>query len=87
MGALRGGASKGAANPAAKPPGGAGPRGPNEVVPGGANNAGKSSPMDMLGNVANVAGLATMVPGLMPGGGDKPPADGKPKSHYEPVDR
>jgi hypothetical protein len=81
MGLFRGGASK-AATPAAKS---AGPRGANELVEGGAKGAGKSSPMDMIGNVANVAGLATMIPGLT-GGGDskKPPAD-KPKSHYEPV--
>ncbi|MDB5104451.1 MAG: hypothetical protein JWP91_2140 [Fibrobacteres bacterium] len=82
MGLFRSGGSKAAANPAAK----AGPRGANEVVEGGAKGAGKSSPMDMIGNVANVAMIGSMIPGLMPGGdAKKPPADAKPKSTYEPV--
>lgn len=84
MGLVRGGGSKAAAKP---PPGG--PRGPNELAGQGPKNAGKSSPMDMLGNVANVAMIGSMVPGLMPGGGEKKPpegaAGGKPKSTYEPV--
>lgn len=83
MGLVRGGGSKAAAKP---PPGG--PRGPNELAGQGPKNAGKSSPMDMLGNVANVAMIGSMIPGLMHGGGEKKPpegAGGKPKSTYEPV--
>lgn len=90
MGCVRGGGSKAATAPKSPPPGG--PRGPNELAGQGPKNAGKSSPMDMIGNVANVAMLGTMIPGLMPGGGEKPKgpegaegAGGKPKSHYEPV--
>lgn len=65
----------------------AGPRGANEAVEHGAKGAGKSSPMDMLGNVANIASVGMMGFDMFGGGGDKKAegAGGKPKSHYESV--
>lgn len=74
MGLVKGG-------PKAPPPGVAGgPRGANAVATPGSGAAGKSSPMDMLGNVANLAGVGMMVAPLVGGvGGEKPPAE-KPKS-------
>ncbi len=84
--ALMGG-GRAAAGAGSKAATGAGPRGANELVEGGSKAAGKSSPMDMLGNVANIAGLGMMIPGLT-GGGDKPKEGGeggKKPSHYESV--
>ena len=82
--ALMGGGGKALAGGAEKAAVGAGPRGANAIAEGGAKSAGGSSPMDMLGNVANIAGLGMMIPGLT-GGGDKPKegGEGKQKSHYE----
>ena len=84
--ALMGG-GRAAAGGASKAATGAGPRGANELVEGGSKAAGKSSPMDMLGNVANVAMIGSMIPGLMPGGGEKPKEGqgGKQGGHYESV--
>jgi hypothetical protein len=62
---------------------GGGPRGANLLLEGGAKGAGKTSPMDMLGNVANIAGVGMQGYELF-GGGDKKPAAGAPRaSHYE----
>lgn len=56
-----------------------GPRGANLFMEGGAKGAGKSSPMDMLGNVANIAGVGMQGFELFGGGGDKKPGAGSPK--------
>jgi hypothetical protein len=57
----------------------AGPRGANMFLEGGALGAGKSSPMDMLGNVANIAGVGMQGYEMFGGGGDKKPSTGSPK--------
>ena len=56
-----------------------GPRGMNMFLEGGAKGAGKSSPMDMLGNVANIAGVGMQGYDMFKGGGDKKPTTGSPK--------
>lgn len=78
MGAFRGGSSAKALT------GGAGPRGANEIMESGSKAAGKSSPLDMMGNVANIAGVGMQGFDLLKGGGDKKPSPA-PTSHYESV--
>jgi hypothetical protein len=79
MGVFKGG------NPAKMLTGGApgGPRGLNEVKEGGAKAAGKSSPLDIMGNVANIGGTAMMGVDMFKGGhsSEKP----KSPSTYESV--
>jgi hypothetical protein len=55
-----------------------GPRGVNQFLEGGAKGAGKSSPLDMLGNVANIGGSAMQAFDLFGGGGDKKPKPASP---------
>ena len=78
MGTLKG------ANPAKLFSGG-GPRGANEFMEGGAKAAGKSSPLDMLGNVANIVGVGFQAFDLFKGGDKKPAQTPAPTSHYESV--
>jgi hypothetical protein len=85
MGALRGG---GTAAATAEKSGGtalaaaekAGPRGANEMLEGGASAAGKSSPLDMMGNVANIAGVG--MTGFEMFKSEKKP-ESSSTSHYE----
>jgi hypothetical protein len=77
MGTLKG------ANPAKLFSGG--PRGVNEFMEGGSKAAGKSSPLDMLGNVANIAGVGMQGFELFKGGDKKPESGPAPTSHYESV--
>ena len=55
---------------------GGGPRGLNSLLDAGGGGAGKSSPMDMLGNVADLASLTSMFQGGGGGGHDKPKSTG-----------